>query len=412
MFFQRQVEGSSVWSQPGSQEQLQHLQPGSPTMAQRSQPLPAAGSAHNGLSTEQVDMPSPCPSEESPDPYAVARYMQERGKAKRHTVSIPLERVEDMEAVDTGTKSRKRRSGLLTVAERPPEISREVIMEVEARMNRQYSPLPPQPMMPPSTSVQMPVTRVKSYPRTKWSGLATVQETNRSVQGRDSFKDVNSLHLPLERYSPVRRASEGCAAPSLQRASPGPASCSDASLRQLQLECHQLQRSAAAAECSASLAELQHWHARHMAAQLLCSSSPSSLSPSSPSPSLPSSPAHQPVVQQQQQQQQQDGTNACLAQTLQRLQLQQQQPRGSSPGPISEDAMEHYNISAAAAAAHRPLCNPQISITDELGEVTIPGSDTSTPEAAAGYADFTCSIFPTLSSCDPHGPSITRDLVR
>lgn len=31
------------------------------------------------------------------------------------------------------------------------------------------------------------------------------------VSGRESFKEVNSLHLPLERYSPVRRASEGCA---------------------------------------------------------------------------------------------------------------------------------------------------------------------------------------------------------
>jgi hypothetical protein len=68
--------------------------------------------------------------------------------------------------------------------------------------------------------------------------------------------------------------------------------------------------------------------------------------------------------------------------------------------------MEHYNSGGMIGTA-RPRCNPQISITDELGEVTIPGSDTSTPEAAS-YADFTCSIFPTLSSCDPLRPSITR----
>lgn len=45
-------------------------------------------------------------------------------------------------------------------------------MEVEARMNRQYTPVTS--MMPPPP----PVSRVKSFPRTKWSGLATVQETN------------------------------------------------------------------------------------------------------------------------------------------------------------------------------------------------------------------------------------------
>lgn len=56
------------------------------------------------------------------------------------------------------------------------------------------------------------------------------------------------------------------------------------------------------------------------------------------------------------------------------------------------------------------LCNPQISITDELGEVTIPGSETSTPEAA-GFTDFS-TIFPMLSSCDPLRPSITRGIGR
>jgi hypothetical protein len=54
------------------------------------------------------------------------------------------------------------------------------------------------------------------------------------------------------------------------------------------------------------------------------------------------------------------------------------------------------------------LCNPQISITDELGEVTIPGSETSTPEAT-GFSEFP-TIFPTLSSCDPLRPSITRGI--
>jgi len=60
---------------------------------------------------------------------------------------------------------------MLLFLHQPPEISREVIMEVEARMKRQYTV--PTAMLPP----QIPATRVKS--RTKWCGLATVQETNR-----------------------------------------------------------------------------------------------------------------------------------------------------------------------------------------------------------------------------------------
>lgn len=61
---------------------------------------------------------------------------------------------------------------LLFLHRPPPEISREVIMEVEARMKRQYTV--PAAMLPPP----IPATRVKS--RSKWCGLATVQETNRT----------------------------------------------------------------------------------------------------------------------------------------------------------------------------------------------------------------------------------------
>ncbi|XP_059482421.1 serine/threonine-protein kinase SIK3-like isoform X2 [Neocloeon triangulifer] len=376
IFFQRQVEGA--WSQPGSQEQLPHpLQPGSPTVSQRSQPLPS----HNGAQVEPSDLSAPIGSgEDSPDMYAVARYLQVRGNSKRHTVNIPL----DEDAQESQRKSRVRRTGLSTVAERPPEISREVIMEVEARMKRQYTV--PNTMLPP----QIPATRVKSYPRTKWSGLATVQETNR----RDSFKEVNTLHLPLERYSPVRRASEGCTS-SLQyhraTSSPGtscsPQPCLDASVKALQLECYQLQKNSGLAD-SQSHAEQQMLHLKHIADKMALSSPPS-LSPSSPSPgaSVPTSPSHHAYSQS-------SDNNAYITQTLQRLQLQQQQqPRGASPG---------------SRPLNKILCNPQISITDELGE-TIPGSDTSTPEAV-GYTEFSTILPSVLSSCDPHRPSITRGI--
>lgn len=56
---------------------------------------------------------------------------------------------------------------------------------------------------------------------------------------RESFKEVNSLHLPQERYSPVRRASEGCA-PSY-RCSPQHSIEREGNVKSLQQECQQLQ---------------------------------------------------------------------------------------------------------------------------------------------------------------------------
>jgi len=51
---------------------IQPLQPGSPTVAQRSQPLPA----HNGAPGEQTDLSASLGSgEDSPDMFAVARFV-------------------------------------------------------------------------------------------------------------------------------------------------------------------------------------------------------------------------------------------------------------------------------------------------------------------------------------------------
>ena len=77
---------------------------------------------------------------------------------------------------------------------------------------------------------------------------------------RDSFKDVHSLHLPNERFSPVRRASDGLAniskyqAACLEKlynqtlggqgsaaAQSSPRHSSQSSLRQITHECHELQ---------------------------------------------------------------------------------------------------------------------------------------------------------------------------
>jgi hypothetical protein len=55
-------------------------------------------------------------------------------------------------------------------------ISPELVMEVEARMNRQYTP---PNLHPAGTTIPVTVPRSKAYPRPKKpSGLPTVQENN------------------------------------------------------------------------------------------------------------------------------------------------------------------------------------------------------------------------------------------
>ncbi|CAG2054236.1 unnamed protein product [Timema podura] len=173
-------------------------------------------------------------------------YMQCRGNSKRHTLAMAsAEEVQEaqrkMVQLQQQQPMRTRRTGLLTVMERPPVISPEMVQEVEARMNRQHTPHKLN-----TQTVSLNPARSKIFLRTKKpSGLATVQESNRLGKNppsspdqdsnldlpvlsglaqhdwrvsqlrhrgiRESFKEVNSLHLPQERYSPVRRASEGSA---------------------------------------------------------------------------------------------------------------------------------------------------------------------------------------------------------
>nr|CAD7259117.1 unnamed protein product [Timema shepardi] len=178
MFFSRQVEG--IWSQPGSQEQLQLLQPGSPTPSQRSQPIQPASTLNDPDTTHisQDHISTTC--EEIPDSYAVARYMQCRGNSKRHTLAMAsAEEVQEaqrkMVQLQQQQPMRTRRTGLLTVMERPPVISPEMVQEVEARMNRQHTPHKLN-----TQTVSLNPARSKIFLRTKKpSGLATVQESNR-----------------------------------------------------------------------------------------------------------------------------------------------------------------------------------------------------------------------------------------
>ena len=137
---------------------------------------------------------------------------------------------------------RKRRTGLHTVMEKPPDINPELVQEVETRIRSQS---PNQLLLmatgPPQ---QMPVTSPPKQIgclRTRRTGLSTVMEVGKlgDISGRDS------LHPPSDRYSPVRRLTEGFPAYSSSNRnnsiSSNDASPSSTDVRMLQEEVMRLQ---------------------------------------------------------------------------------------------------------------------------------------------------------------------------
>ncbi|KAG5893454.1 hypothetical protein JTB14_012171 [Gonioctena quinquepunctata] len=156
-----------VWGTPGSHEQLS-------MMSTSSSGNPSLSSSGTGTQPQEHN-------QHVLEDLAVARYMQGRGNSKRHTMASP-EDVHSLQSTSS-TGTRVRRTGLLTVTERPV-IPPEVVMEVEARMNRNYMPT----ILP----------QRKHSRQTVKPHLPTVQE----LQGREQKSD---------RFSPVRRGSEGSA---------------------------------------------------------------------------------------------------------------------------------------------------------------------------------------------------------
>ncbi|XP_037773432.1 serine/threonine-protein kinase SIK3-like, partial [Penaeus monodon] len=125
MYFQRQFEGG--WSHPNSQEQITQMGLGVRGMGGHSQPLPQQEDEQIVVHKDEID------------PLDVAKYMSSRGGS--HRATLPLVGLKDaQEAQRKMTPSRSRRSGLLTVTERPPVITPELRMEVEERMKRPYVP--------------------------------------------------------------------------------------------------------------------------------------------------------------------------------------------------------------------------------------------------------------------------------
>uniref|UniRef100_T1JFK1 non-specific serine/threonine protein kinase n=1 Tax=Strigamia maritima TaxID=126957 RepID=T1JFK1_STRMM len=306
-------------------------------------------------------------------------YLQSRGHCKRHT--LPQVGNEDVQQnlhrkVNQNTSTRVRRTGLATVGSPHPVVllPLDVIQKAEARINP-----------------------------TNWRQrrLTTIMEQR--LPGRDNYKDINTLHLPFERFSPVRRASDGSTSISQGRAQleklynqtlgSGDAS----SLRVLQQECQNLQKHNIMTD-SMSQAELQLKHALHMQ-QMVHLQSPSlsphntpTLSPT-PSPPMPSppmpitspsslsgSPIHHSLAS--------ECSQTTLTQHLQRLQLQQQYGRGSPVGYVSPESPVHtlhrvYNTCCSTS----PPSSYSDSNSPSPQQYSRAPSNSSPPSATSTYAD-------------------------
>lgn len=161
-------------------------------------------------------------------------YMQNRGCVKRHTVgctedlSVPGQGSQS-HAPTTSSNMRQRRTGLLTVTERPPVIPPEIIREVESRMNRDYLPptlkslsqSPPNGTYPVGVSLSMGmgvgmgkgVSPPHSLPLVvagAGGSVPLVAPNNRRIH-RVVHSKLPTVQegATIGRYSPVRRASEG-----------------------------------------------------------------------------------------------------------------------------------------------------------------------------------------------------------
>ncbi|KAK0069240.1 serine/threonine-protein kinase SIK3 [Biomphalaria pfeifferi] len=224
-------------------------------------PLPTP-SLHNSVTVEES---------EEPDSDSILEYMSSRGVNKRHTLAmVSAEELQQKLSLQQPMRSR-RSSGLLSPSER--------------------------------------------------------------TFYRDSFKDVHALHLPSERFSPVRRASDGTAISGKhqshleslynQTVSHGTSqpTTSHSSLKQLQLECHELQKQSGCVPAEKQ-AELQQQHALHrLQKHSLQTSLCGSPIPSPPPSSSPSFVSSRPLSPE----------SSLLYQQLQQLQLHHIVTAGGSP---------------------------------------------------------------------------------
>ncbi|KAM9080615.1 serine/threonine-protein kinase SIK3 isoform 3-T3 [Megaptera novaeangliae] len=137
-------------------------------------------------------------------------------------------------------------------------------------------------------------------------------------QHRSTYKDSNSLHLPTERFSPVRRFSDGAASIQAFKAHLEKMG-NHSSIKQLQQECEQLQKMYGGQIDERALEKTQQQHMLYQQEQhhqILQQQIQDSICPPQPSPPLQAACENQP---------------ALLTHQLQRLRIQPSSPPPSHP---------------------------------------------------------------------------------
>ncbi|XP_060016424.1 serine/threonine-protein kinase SIK3 isoform X6 [Lagenorhynchus albirostris] len=250
-------------------------------------------------------------------------------------------------------------------------------------------------------------------------------------QHRSTYKDSNTLHLPTERFSPVRRFSDGAASIQAFKAHLEKMG-NNSSIKQLQQECEQLQKMYGGQIDERALEKTQQQHMLYQQEQhhqILQQQIQDSICPPQPSPPLQAACENQP---------------ALLTHQLQRLRIQPASPPPShasnhlfrppsnSPPPMSSAMVQPHGAaspsqfqgfpSRSAVFQQQPEnCSPPPSVAltclgiqqpPQSQQVTIQVQEpvdmlSSMPGTAAGSAGRGVSISPSASQVQmQHRPSL------
>ncbi|XP_031299485.2 serine/threonine-protein kinase SIK3 isoform X1 [Camelus dromedarius] len=240
-------------------------------------------------------------------------------------------------------------------------------------------------------------------------------------QHRSTYKDSNTLHLPTERFSPVRRFSDGAASIQAFKAHLEKMG-NNSSIKQLQQECEQLQKMYGGQIDERTLEKTQQQHMLYQQEQhhqILQQQIQDSICPPQPSPPLQAACENQP---------------ALLTHQLQRLRIQPSSPPpnhpnnhlfrqpSNSPPPMNSALMQPHGAasppqfqgfpSRSAIFQQQPEnCSPPPSVAltclgmqqpPQSQQVTIQVQEpvdmlSSLPGAATGSAGRGVSISPSAS---------------
>ncbi|XP_035960369.1 serine/threonine-protein kinase SIK3 isoform X5 [Halichoerus grypus] len=240
-------------------------------------------------------------------------------------------------------------------------------------------------------------------------------------QHRSTYKDSSSLHLPTERFSPVRRFSDGAASVQAFKAHLEKLA-SSSSIRQLQQECEQLQKMYGGHIDERAREKTQQQHVLYQQEQhqhILQQHIQDSICPPQPSPPLQAACENQP---------------ALLTHQLQRLRIQPSspppnhpsnhlfRPPSNSPPPMSSAMIQSHGAASPSQFPGLPSrgavfqqqpenCSPPPSVAltclglqqpPQSQQVTIQVQEpvdmlSSMPGTAAGSAGRGLSISPSAS---------------